>query len=118
MNGDDDMTARAALSLTPAAVSRVRHLLASHGGDAIGLKLGVKSTGCSGFSYQLDFAREIEPGAEVIEVEGLKVVIDPRAVMYVLGTELDFVEDKLGAQFVFKNPNEKARCGCGESFSV
>lgn len=111
--------ARAAISLTPAAVSRVRHLLASQGQDAIGLKLGVRSTGCSGFSYQLDFAREVEPGAEVVEVEdGLKVVIDPRAVMYVLGTELDYVEDKLGAQFVFKNPNEKARCGCGESFSV
>jgi iron-sulfur cluster assembly protein len=111
--------ARAAISLTPAALDRVRHLLATSKGEgALGLKLGVKSTGCSGFSYQLDFAREIEPGAEVVEVDGLKVVIDPRAVMYVLGTELDFVEDKLGAQFVFKNPNEKARCGCGESFSV
>ena len=113
------MTARAAISLTPAAVSRVRHLLASQGGDALGLKLGVRSRPAApGFSYQLDFAREVEPGAEVVEIDGLKVVIDPRAVMYVLGTELDFVEDKLGAQFVFKNPNEKARCGCGESFSV
>ena len=79
---------------------------------------GVKPSGCSGFSYQLDFAREIEPGAEVVDLDGIKLVIDPRAVMYVLGTELDFVEDKLGAQFVFRNPNEKARCGCGESFSV
>jgi iron-sulfur cluster assembly protein len=109
---------RAAISLTPAALDRVRHLLASQGEGALGLKLGIRSTGCSGFSYQLDFAREIEPGAEVVEVDGLKVVIDPRAVMHVLGTELDFVEDKLGAQFVFRNPNEKARCGCGESFSV
>lgn len=107
-----------AISLTPAAASRVRHLLASQGKGALGLKLGVRSTGCSGFSYQLDFAREIEPGSEVVEVDGLRVVIDPRAVMYVLGTELDFVEDGLGAQFVFRNPNEKARCGCGESFSV
>ena len=110
--------ARAAISLTPAAASRVRELIATKGDGAIGLKLDVKPSGCSGFSYQLDFAREIEPGAEVVEVEGLKVVIDPRAVMYVLGTELDFVEDKLGAQFVFRNPNEKARCGCGESFSI
>ncbi len=111
---------RAAISLTPAAASRVRHLLASQGGEgAFGLRLGIKTTGCSGYSYQLDFAREVEPGAEVVEVEdGLRVVIDPRAVMHVLGTELDYVEDKLGAQFVFKNPNEKARCGCGESFSV
>ena len=109
---------RPAISLTPAAVTRVRNLLASQGAGALGLKLDVKPSGCSGYSYQLDFARAIEPGAEVIDVEGLKVVIDPRAVLYVLGTELDFVEDKLGAQFVFKNPNEKARCGCGESFSV
>lgn len=110
--------ARSPISLTPAALGRVRELLANQGEGALGLKLGVKSTGCSGFSYQLDFAREVEPGAEVVEVDGLKVVIDPRAVMYVLGTELDYVEDKLGAQFVFRNPNEKARCGCGESFSV
>ncbi len=110
--------ARTAISLTPAAADRVRELLASTGEGALGLKLGVKPSGCSGFSYQLDFAREIEPGAELVEVDGIKVVIEPRAVMYVLGTELDFVTDKLGAQFVFRNPNEKARCGCGESFSV
>lgn len=110
--------AKAAISLTPAAASRVRELLADKGQDALGLKLGVKPSGCSGFSYQLDFAREIEPGAEVVDLDGIRLVIEPRAVMYVLGTELDFVEDKLGAQFVFRNPNEKARCGCGESFSV
>lgn len=110
--------ARGLISLTPAAVDRMRRLLAAQGRDALGIRLGVKPSGCSGFSYQLDFAREIEPGAEVVEADGVKLVVDPRAVMYVLGTELDFVEDKLGAQFVFKNPNEKARCGCGESFSV
>jgi iron-sulfur cluster assembly protein len=109
---------RAAISLTPAAASRVRELMATRGDGAIGLKLDVKPSGCSVFSYQLDFAREIGPGAEVIAVDDIKVVIEPRAMMYVLGTELDFVEDKLGAQFVFRNPNEKARCGCGESFSV
>lgn len=112
------MMAGAAISLTPAAASRVRELMATQGGDALGLRLGVKPSGCSGFSYQLDFAREIEAGAEVVDMDGIKVVIEPRAVMFVLGTELDFVEDKLGAQFVFRNPNEKARCGCGESFSV
>lgn len=110
--------AGAAISLTPAAANRVRELMATQGADALGLRLGVKPSGCSGFSYQLDFAREIEPGAEVVDMDGIKVVIEPRAVMFVLGTELDFVEDKLGAQFVFRNPNEKARCGCGESFSV
>ena len=110
--------ARQAISLTAAAADRVRHLLRTAGQGALGLKLGIKSTGCSGFSYRLDFAREIEPGAEVVEAEGVRVVIEPQALMFVLGTELDFVEDKLGAQFVFRNPNEKARCGCGESFSV
>ena len=106
------------LSLTAAAVERVRHLLANNGEGALGIRLGVKSTGCSGYSYKLDFAREIGAGDEVIEAGDIKVVVDPMAVMYVLGTELDFVEDKIGAQFVFRNPNEKARCGCGESFSV
>ncbi len=106
-----------AVSLTPAAIGRMRAILASHG-DAVGVKLGVKTTGCSGMSYQLDLARDIEPGAEVVEADGVKLVVDPKALMFVLGTEVDFVEDKLGAQFVFRNPNEKARCGCGESFSV
>lgn len=110
--------ARQAISLTDAAVDRVRHLMRTVGDGAIGLKLGVKPSGCSGFSYRLDFAREVEPGAEVVQVRDVKVVIEPQALMHVLGTELDFVEDKLGAQFVFRNPNEKARCGCGESFSV
>jgi iron-sulfur cluster assembly protein len=106
-----------AVSLTPAALSRAKAILAGHG-DALGIRLGVRSTGCSGMSYQLDLVREIEPGAEVVETDGVKLVIDPKALMFVLGTEVDFVEDKLGAQFVFRNPNEKARCGCGESFSV
>ncbi|MFO1036320.1 MAG: iron-sulfur cluster assembly accessory protein [Geminicoccaceae bacterium] len=110
--------ARAAISLTPAAVDRVKHLMAASGNGALGLKLGVKPSGCSGFSYQMDFAREVEPGAEVVDVDGLKLVIDPKAVFYLLGTELDYVEDKLGSQFVFRNPNEKGRCGCGESFTV
>lgn len=108
----------AAVSFTPAALGRARELLAGRSPDVQALRLGVRSTGCSGFSYQLEFANEIEPGADVVEAGGIKVVIDPKALLYVLGTEVDFVEDKLGAQFVFRNPNEKARCGCGESFSV
>jgi iron-sulfur cluster assembly protein len=106
------------ISLTPAALARVRALLATQGEEVCGLKLGVRTTGCSGMSYQLDFARAVGPGDEVVETEGVKVVIDPKAALYVQGTEVDFVEDKLGAMFVFNNPNEKARCGCGESFSV
>jgi iron-sulfur cluster assembly protein len=106
------------LRLTPAAVSRVRHLLDTLGDGAPGIRLGVKSAGCSGMSYTIDFAREITPGDEVIEADGVKVVVDPGAVMYLLGTEMDFVEDRLGACFKFANPNETGRCGCGESFMV
>ena len=79
---------------------------------------GVKNAGCSGLTYTIDFAREIAPGEEVVEADGVKVVIDPKASMYLLGTEIDFVEDKLGAAFKFNNPNEASRCGCGESFTV
>jgi len=106
------------ISFTPAAIERFRHLLATSGGEAEGVKLAVKSKGCSGYSYTLDFAKEIGPKDEVVEQDGVKVVVDPMAAMFVIGTEIDWVEDRLGAQFVFRNPNEKARCGCGESFSV
>ena len=106
------------LSLTPGAVARMRDLLATKGDGAAGIKLGVKQRGCSGYSYMLDFAREIGPADEVVEADGLRLVVDPMAVMYLLGTEIDWSEDRMGASFVFRNPNEKARCGCGESFSV
>ncbi len=108
----------ALVSLSERARERMRHLLDTQGDGAAGIKLGVKSTGCSGYSYLMDFAKEIGPADEVVDSEGVKVVVDPNAVMYVLGTEIDWVEDKMGAQFVFNNPNEAGRCGCGESFSV
>jgi iron-sulfur cluster assembly protein len=106
------------LSLTPAAVGRVRHLVETRGEGAAGIRIGVRTAGCSGLTYTLDFAREIGPGDEVVEVDGVKVVVDPGAVMFLVGTEMDFVEDKLGASFKFTNPNESGRCGCGESFTV
>ena len=106
------------LSLTPAAIERVRHLVNTLGGGAAGIRVGVKTAGCSGLTYTIDFAREIGPGEEVIEADGVKVVIDAKAAMYLLGTEMDFVEDRLGAAFKFTNPNEAGRCGCGESFTV
>jgi iron-sulfur cluster assembly protein len=109
---------RQVLSVTPAAVGRVRHLLETLGEGAAGLRVGVRTAGCSGLTYTLDFAREIRAGDEVIEVDGIKLVVDPQAVMYLVGTEMDFVEDKLGASFQFRNPNESGRCGCGESFTV
>ncbi len=106
------------ISLTPAAVDRLRHLMATHGAGAAGIKLGVKTAGCSGLTYVMDFAREIRPEDEVVEADGVAVVVDPGAVMYLVGTEMDFVQDKLGASFKFTNPNESGRCGCGESFTV
>lgn len=112
------MTRASVVSLTPAAADRVRELVDTHGQGALGIRLGVKTTGCSGYSYQMDFAKEIKPGDEVIESGDVKVIIDPMAVMFVLGTEIDYETDKLGAMFVFRNPNEASRCGCGESFSV
>ncbi len=106
------------LSLTPAAVDRIKHLVETQGNGAPGIRVGVRSTGCSGMSYTIDFVDEIQPDAELVEAGGVKVVIDPKAVMYLVGTEMDFVQDKLGAAFKFNNPNEAARCGCGESFTI
>jgi iron-sulfur cluster assembly protein len=106
------------LSLTSAAVDRVRQLVDTQGQGAAGIRIGVRTAGCSGLTYTMDFATEIAPHEDVIEAGGVKVVIDPKATMYLLGTELDFVEDKLGASFQFRNPNEAGRCGCGESFTV
>ena len=107
------------MSVTPAAARRIKHLLDTQGGpDAEGIRLGVRTAGCSGMAYTMDFAREVRAGDEVVDADGVKVVVDPKAVMYLIGTEMDFVEDKLGASFVFRNPNEKGRCGCGESFRV
>jgi iron-sulfur cluster assembly protein len=106
------------LSLTPAAIRRVRHLLDTLGAGAPAIRLGVRTAGCSGLTYTIDFAKAIAPGDEVVEAEGVKVVVDPAAAAYLAGTEMDFVEDKLGAAFKFNNPNEASRCGCGESFTV
>ena len=106
------------LSITPAASDRLRHLMATRGEGAAGIKLGVKTAGCSGLTYVMDFAREIGPKDEVIDADGVPVVVDPGAMMYLMGNEMDFVQDKLGASFKFTNPNETGRCGCGESFKV
>tara|TARA_B100000530_G_scaffold222021_1_gene142759 strand:- start:542 stop:820 length:279 start_codon:yes stop_codon:yes gene_type:complete len=85
---------------------------------AIGVRVGVKSGGCAGMSYMMEYAKEAKKNEEVIEDKGVKVFIDANAVMYLLGTEMDYKKDKFSSQFVFKNPNETERCGCGESFKV
>lgn len=108
-----------ALTLTDAAAERLRALIDARGPDDSGvLKLGVAAKGCSGLRYSLDFAKETGKYDEVVEDKGVRLAIDAAAVMFVVGTEMDYVDDKLQTGFVFRNPNEKGRCGCGESFHV
>ncbi len=106
------------LNLTDAAVERVKALIASRGKPTYGIRVGVRTKGCSGLSYTLEFAEERNEFDEIVETGGVTVLIDPKASMFIFGTEMDFVEDKLNSGFVFRNPNEKGRCGCGESFHV
>lgn len=108
----------AAMQLTPAAVERVKSLLDKRGKPSAGIRIGVKTKGCSGLSYTLEFADAKSAMDEVVEQDGVTVLIDPKATLFILGTEMDYVEEKLQSGFVFRNPNEKGRCGCGESFHV
>lgn len=106
------------MTVTDAAATRIQALLAGRGKPSAGVRIGVRTKGCSGLSYTLEFADEKGPFDEVVEDKGVTILIDPKATMFILGTEMDFVEDKLTSGFVFRNPNEKGRCGCGESFHV
>lgn len=106
-----------AVSLTDAAAERVRAQLAQRG-RGLGLRLGVKTTGCSGMAYVLEFADELGDGDQVFEEKGVKIVISAKSLVYLNGTELDYGREGLNEGFRFTNPNEKARCGCGESFSI
>jgi iron-sulfur cluster assembly protein len=109
---------RQALSVTDAAAAQIRELLARRGKPAVGVRVGVRSRGCSGLSYTLEYADEKGRFDEVVEDKGVTVLIDPKAVMFLLGTEMDYLEEQLQSGFTFRNPNEKGRCGCGESFHV
>jgi iron-sulfur cluster assembly protein len=107
-----------AMTLTDAAAERVQALLSKRGKPSVGIRIGVRTKGCSGLSYTIEYADEKSKFDEVVEQKGVTVLIDPKATLFILGTEMDYVEDKLQSGFVFKNPNEKGRCGCGESFHV
>jgi len=107
-----------AIRLTEAAAKRVQELLNNRGKPSLGIRIGVRSKGCSGLSYTLEYADQKQPMDEVVEQHGVTVLIDPKATLFILGTEMDYVEEKLQSGFVFRNPNEKGRCGCGESFHV
>ena len=106
------------MSLTEAAAARIRAILAKAEGPVAGLRVGVTKGGCAGMSYKVEFADGVKPGDEVIEDKGVRVLIDPTAVLFLLGTEMDYKTDKLSAQFVFNNPNQTSACGCGESVEL
>jgi len=105
------------VSLTPSAAERVRSFLAKRG-SGVGLRLGVKKTGCSGFAYVVNYAEEVAAGDVVFEDQGVKVIVDSDSLRYVDGTEIDFVRQGLNEAFRFRNPNVRGECGCGESFNV
>ena len=105
------------MTLTEAAVARVKSIMVSRP-DVVGLRIGVKKGGCAGMEYTMDWAAEQKPFDEVVEHDGARVLIDPKAVMYLLGTEMDYKTDKLASQFVFTNPNQTGACGCGESVNL
>ncbi len=106
------------MTVTAAAAERVRALIDGRGKPTAGVRIGVRTKGCSGLSYTLEFADTLQPMDEVVETQGVKLLIDPKASLFLIGTEMDYAEEKLKSGFVFKNPNEKGRCGCGESFHV
>ena len=106
------------LRLTKEAKDRVKLLIERSKGEVLGLRIGVKTAGCSGMKYHVEYAKEIKPYEEKIIIEGLTIVIDPAAVMFLIGSTMDYQENKFSSGFEFSNPNEIARCGCGESFSV
>ena len=105
------------VSLTPSAAERVRSFLDKRG-SGVGLRLGVKKTGCSGFAYVVNYADEVAPNDVVFEDQGVKVIVDSDSLRYVDGTEIDFVRQGLNEAFKFRNPNVRGECGCGESFNV
>ena len=106
------------ITLSDNAAQRIKEIMANTKEPSIGVRIGVKSGGCAGMSYVMEYAKSSNSNDEVIEDKGVKVLIDPSAVMYLLGTQMDYKKEELSSTFVFKNPNETERCGCGESFKV
>jgi len=106
------------LRVTDAAAEKIRQLLAKRGKASAGIRIGIRTKGCSGMSYTLEYADAKNAFDEVVEDRGVTILIDPKATLFIIGTEMDYAENKLESGFVFRNPNEKGRCGCGESFHV
>ena len=106
------------MKLTEAAAARVQELTARADSEIVGLRVGVKNGGCAGQSYTVEYAHEVRPTDEVVEDKGVKILVDPKAVLFLLGTEMDYKTDKMQAQFIFNNPNQISACGCGESVQL
>jgi iron-sulfur cluster assembly protein len=106
------------IKLSDNAASRIKEIMSRAEDNTVGVRVSVKSGGCAGMSYVMEYSKDINPNDEVIEDKGVKVFIDPAAVMYLLGTEMDYKKEDFSSTFVFNNPNETERCGCGESFKI
>tara|TARA_B100001559_G_scaffold209168_1_gene175283 strand:- start:101 stop:436 length:336 start_codon:yes stop_codon:yes gene_type:complete len=106
------------ITLSDKAADRVKEIMSKAKDPIIGVRVGVSSGGCAGMSYVMEYAKKANPNDEIVEDKGVKVLIDPKAIMYLLGTEMDYKKEELSSTFVFKNPNETERCGCGESFKI
>ena len=106
------------VKLTEVAAARLGEIMAKADGQYQGVRVGVTNGGCAGMSYTMEYAAEAKPFEEVMEDKGVKIFIDPKAILFLIGTELDFVQEKLGARFVFNNPNQTSACGCGESVQI
>jgi iron-sulfur cluster assembly protein len=107
-----------AVRLTDAAATRLRQIMQEAEGKYLGVRVGVTNGGCAGMSYTMNYAEETNPLDEVVEDQGVKIFIEPKAILFLIGTEMDFETGKLGSRFSFRNPNETASCGCGESVSI
>ena len=106
------------MRLSEAAAARIKELMAKSDRPIAGLRVGVKNGGCAGMEYTMEYVEKVGPTDEVVEDKGVKLIIDPKAVLFLLGTEMDYKTDKLSAQFVFNNPNQTGACGCGESVQL
>jgi len=107
-----------AITLSDAAAVRIHEIMEESGSQYIGVRLGVKNAGCAGQAYTMEYAKEQNPLDEVVEDKGIKILIDPKAVLFLIGTEMDYKIEKLKSGFVFNNPNEVDACGCGESVTI
>ena len=106
------------IKLSENAAERIKEIMSSDQNNSIGVRVAVKSGGCAGMSYVMEYTKKINPNDEIIEDKGVKLFVDAAAVMYLLGTEMDYKKEEFSSTFVFNNPNETERCGCGESFKI